>query len=112
MSDTVDEHLERALASLAEVSTRQLHATAEALERGRNGLRAFASAFRDVAHSSELGAGPKLADFHLRQAVEHGWGRARRADRRRRGAFLAARARRCCPRLSGRSALSGVRLTI
>jgi hypothetical protein len=85
MSDTVDEHLERALASLADVSTRQLHATAEALERGRNGLRAFASAFRDVAHSSELGAGPKLADFHLRQAVEHGWGRARRADRRRRG---------------------------
>jgi integrase len=63
MSDTVDEHLERALASLAEVSTRQLHATAEALERGRNGLRAFASAFRDVAHSSELGAGPTLDEI-------------------------------------------------
>jgi hypothetical protein len=72
MSDTVDEHLERALASLAEVSTRQLHATAEALERGRNGLRPSTSVFRDVAYSRELGSRPTLADFHLRQAVKRG----------------------------------------
>jgi hypothetical protein len=31
MSDAVDEHVAKALASLADVSTRQLHATAEAL---------------------------------------------------------------------------------
>jgi hypothetical protein len=72
MSDAVDEHLERALASLADVSTRQLHATAEALERSRNGLRAFGGVFRDVATSREVGSGPTLADFHLRQAVKRG----------------------------------------
>jgi hypothetical protein len=72
VSDAVDEHLERALASLADVSTRQLHATAEALERPRNGLHPFTSVFRDVAYSRELGSRPTLADFHLRQAVERG----------------------------------------
>jgi len=72
VSDAVDEHIAKALASLADVSTRQLHATAEALGRRRNGLRGFASVFRDVAYSRELGSAPKLAAFHLRQAVEYG----------------------------------------
>jgi hypothetical protein len=72
LSDTFDEHLAQALASLADVGTRQLHATAEALERRRNGLPDFVSVFRDVAYSRELGSAPKLADFHLRQAVKYG----------------------------------------
>jgi hypothetical protein len=72
VSDAVDEHVAKALASLADVSTRELHATTEALERRRNGLRDFVSVFRDVAYSRELGSAPKLADFHLRQAVEYG----------------------------------------
>jgi uncharacterized protein (DUF2342 family) len=72
VSDAVDEHVAQALASLADVSARQLHATAEALERRRSGLRDFASMFRDVAHSREFGSAPKLADFHLRQSVEYG----------------------------------------
>jgi hypothetical protein len=72
MSDAVDEHVAKALASLADVSARQLHATAEALERRRNGLRDFVSVFRDVAYSRELGSAPRLADFHLRQALEYG----------------------------------------
>jgi hypothetical protein len=72
MSDAVDEHVAQALAALDDVSTRQLHATAEALGRRRNGLRHFVSVFRDVAYSRELGSAPRLADFHLRQAVEYG----------------------------------------
>jgi hypothetical protein len=72
MSDAVDKHVAEALASLDDVSLRQLHATAEALGRRRNGLRDFAGVFRDVAYSRELGSPPKLADFHLRQAIEHG----------------------------------------
>jgi hypothetical protein len=61
-----------ALASLANVSAPQLHATAEALGRRKDGLRDFASAFRDVAYSRELASTPRLADFHLRQAVGRG----------------------------------------
>jgi hypothetical protein len=72
VSDTVDEHLKRALASLADVGLRQLHATADALEQPRNGLHPFTSVFRDVAYSRELGSRPTLADFHLRQAVKRG----------------------------------------
>jgi hypothetical protein len=73
MSDAVDKHLAKALASLADVSARQLHATAGALGR-RSGLYDFASVFSDVAYSREHGPAPKLADFHLRQAVERGGG--------------------------------------
>jgi DNA topoisomerase IB len=72
VSDAVDEHLAKALASLADVSARQLHATAEALERRRSGLRDFVSVFRDVAYSREFGSDLKHAAFHLRQAVENG----------------------------------------
>ena len=72
MSDAVDKNVAKALDSLADVSARQLHATAEALERRRDGLREFSAVFRDVAYSREDGSAPKLADFHLRQAVEHG----------------------------------------
>ena len=71
MSDTVDNHLARALASLADVSARQLHATAGALGR-RSRLHDFAGVFSDVAYSRESGSAPKLADFHLRQAVKRG----------------------------------------
>jgi hypothetical protein len=102
MSDAVDKHVAKALASLDDVSLRQLHATAEALGRRRNGLRDFAGVFRDVAYSRELGSAPKLADFHLRQAVEYGGDELAEQNRGRRSALLAARAR-CAARLSGRS---------
>ena len=49
MSDAVDEHLDKAFASLDEIPSRELHATAEALERRRDGLRKYASIFRNVA---------------------------------------------------------------
>jgi hypothetical protein len=71
MSEVIDEHLAKALASLADVSARQLHATAGALGR-RSRLYDFAGVFSDVAYSRECGSAPKLADFHLRQAVERG----------------------------------------
>jgi len=72
LRDSVDEHVAKALASLAEISARQLHATAEALERRRDCLGGFSSVFRDVAYSRDDGSDPLLADFHLRQAVERG----------------------------------------
>jgi hypothetical protein len=72
MSDAVDTHVAKALASLADLSARELHATAEALERRRDCLGGFSSVFRDVAYSRKDGSDPHLADFHLRQAVERG----------------------------------------
>ena len=69
MSDAIDRHLAEALASLEAVPVRELEATAEALERRRDGLRDFAGVFRDVAHAREGGWDTSLPRFHLGQAV-------------------------------------------
>jgi hypothetical protein len=57
--NAVDEHVAKALASLADVSARQLQldATAEALGRRRDCLGGFSSVFRDVAYSPSSAAG-------------------------------------------------------
>jgi hypothetical protein len=50
MSDPVDDHIAKAFASLADVSARELEATAEALgHRRRDPLGDFAGVFREVA---------------------------------------------------------------
>ena len=69
MSDLVDEHLDRAFASLDEVPVRELVATSEALERRKDGLRNFASIFRQVAQAREGGWGTDLPRFHLRENI-------------------------------------------
>jgi hypothetical protein len=71
VSDAIDKHIAKAFASLADVPKRELEATAEAL-RPRHRLYDFAGVFREVAWSRESGSDPSIADFHLRQAVEHG----------------------------------------
>jgi hypothetical protein len=71
MSDSVDKHLDKALAWLDDVPARELHATSDAIGP-RSPLRDFAGVFREVAYSRLDGSAPKLADFHLRQAVERG----------------------------------------
>ena len=48
---------------------RELEATAEALERRRDGLRGFAGIFRDVAHAREGGWDTDHPRFHLGQLV-------------------------------------------
>ena len=69
MSDAVDEHLDKAFASLNELTVRELRATAEALERQRNGLRRFAAVFRGVADARMGGWDTDLARFHLSENV-------------------------------------------
>jgi hypothetical protein len=69
VSDALDKHVANALAALDDVSVRQLHATAEALGRRRNGLRDFAGVFREVAWSRENDSDPHLARFHVREFV-------------------------------------------
>jgi len=71
MSDAVDNHLAKALASLADVSARQLHATA-GRSGGGGGCRTSPASSATSAYSRESGSAPKLADFHLRQAVKRG----------------------------------------
>jgi DNA topoisomerase IB len=71
MSDPVDKHLDNALASPDDVPARELHATSDAIGR-RNRLHDLAEVFREVAYSRQDGSALKLADFHLRQAVERG----------------------------------------
>jgi hypothetical protein len=71
MSDPVDKHLDNALASLDDVPVCELHATSDAIGP-RSPLRDFAGVLREVAYSRQDGSAPKLADFHLRQAVERG----------------------------------------
>jgi hypothetical protein len=65
MSDPVDKHLDKTFATLDEVTVRQLMATSETLERGRDSLRHFASIFRHVAHAREGAWGTNLPRFHL-----------------------------------------------
>ena len=49
MSGPLDEHLDRAIAALDDLTVRELDATSEALERRKDGLGKFASIFRNVA---------------------------------------------------------------
>jgi hypothetical protein len=69
MSDVLERHLDNAFAALNAVSVRELEATAELLERRRDGLRKYASIFREVAWRRQDGSEPTLARFHLRQNI-------------------------------------------
>jgi hypothetical protein len=69
LSDSVDEHLDKAFASLDEVPVRELHATAEALERRKDRLGDFSSIFRNVADAREGGWSTSIPRFHLGEAV-------------------------------------------
>jgi hypothetical protein len=70
MSDTVDEHIAKALASLDDLSKRELEATADALTSRRHPLHDFSSVFWQVAYSREDGSDPSLARYHVRENVE------------------------------------------
>jgi DNA-binding transcriptional regulator YbjK len=70
MSDVVDEHIAKAFASLADVSARELQATAEALTSRRHPLHDFAGVFREVAWSRENDSEPRIARFHVREYAE------------------------------------------
>jgi hypothetical protein len=65
---TVDEHLDRAFASLDEVPVRELEATSEALSNSRHPLHKFAGIFDGVAGGRQ-GGWDSLARFHLGDAV-------------------------------------------
>jgi hypothetical protein len=67
---TVDEHIAKAFASLADVSARELEATAEALTSRRHPLHDFAGVFREVAWSRENNSEPSIARLHVRQYAE------------------------------------------
>ena len=69
MSDPVDEHPDKAFASLDDIPSRELHATADALERRRDGLRKYASIFRNVADARGQSWGTDIPRFHLRENV-------------------------------------------
>jgi hypothetical protein len=69
MSDRVGKHLDKAFASLDDVPVRELVATSEALERRKDGLRDFASIFRNVADARQGGWDSSLPRFHLGEAV-------------------------------------------
>ena len=69
MNDLVDEHLDKAFASLDDLPVRELYATAEALERRRDGLRKFSSIFRNVADARGESWGTDIPRFHLREYV-------------------------------------------
>ena len=69
MSDLVDEHLDKAFASLDDVPVRELMATSDALERRKDGLRDFASIFRNVAQAREGGWATDIPRFHLQESV-------------------------------------------
>jgi hypothetical protein len=69
MSDAVDRHIAKAFASLADVSVRELQATAEALSSRRHPLHDFASVFREVAWMRESDSEPRIARYHVREYV-------------------------------------------
>ena len=66
---SIDDHLDKAIASLDDLTVRELEATSEALERRKDGLEKFASIFRQVAHAREGGWSTDLPRFHLRDYV-------------------------------------------
>jgi hypothetical protein len=65
----LERHLDDAFAALNAVSVRELEATAELLERRRDGLGKYASIFREVAWARQTGTEANLARFQLRQNV-------------------------------------------
>lgn len=65
----VDKHLEKAFASLDDLSVRELVATAEAIGGRRHPLFDFSSIFRGVASAREGGWGTDIPRFHLREYV-------------------------------------------
>ena len=67
MSDAVDEHLEKAIASLDHIPVRELDATAEAIGSWRTPLHEFASIFRGVAYAREGGWSADIPRFHPRE---------------------------------------------
>jgi hypothetical protein len=69
VSAPVDEHLDKALASLDDLTVRELEATAEALASRRHPLHEFSSIFRNVAGDRQGGWDTSLPRFHLGQAV-------------------------------------------
>jgi hypothetical protein len=71
MSDAVDEHLDKAFASLDDLSMRELEATVEAIGSRRHPLHEFAggSIFRGVASARERRLGVEPCPFHLGHAV-------------------------------------------
>ena len=69
MSD-LDKHLDKAFASLDDLTVRELEATAEALASRRHPLHEFSSIFRNVAGAREGGWDSSLARFHLGENVE------------------------------------------
>jgi len=69
VSDAIDEHIDKAFASLADVPKRELEATAEALASRRHPLHDFSSVFRDVAGARGGGWSAGLSSYHVRQAV-------------------------------------------
>ena len=91
MNDPVDEHLDKAIASLGDVPVRELEATAEAIGSRRHPLPDFAGIFRGVAYAREGGWDDSLPRFHLGQAVGGRRRRVRGEDRERRGAVLDSR---------------------
>jgi hypothetical protein len=66
---TVDEHIDKAFVALADVSARELEATAEALTSRRHPLYDFSSVFREVAWSRENDFEPRIARYHVREFV-------------------------------------------
>ena len=73
MSDVVDEHLDKALASLDDLTVRELEATAEALSSRRHPLHEFSSIFQNVAHARGGGWGTDIPRFHLAENVRRAY---------------------------------------
>jgi hypothetical protein len=77
----VDEHLDTAIASLDDFTARELEATSEALARRKDGLRDFASIFRNVANARGESWGTDVPRFHLGAGCLPRRRGLRRADR-------------------------------
>ena len=65
----VDEHLDKAFASLDDLPVRELHGDGRGARAPANALRDFASIFRNVADAREGGWGTDIPRFHLGEAV-------------------------------------------
>jgi hypothetical protein len=68
VSKAVDRHIDKAFASLDDLSMRELEATADALPR-RHSLYAFANVFRSVAHAREGGWNTNIPRYHVSEFV-------------------------------------------
>jgi hypothetical protein len=95
MSMAYDKHMEKALATLEDLSARELEVTGEKLSLRRDSLRSFGLVFGDVTQArrgESWSAGNSR--FHLETAVCSGRRPPGRADRGCSGALLGACARR------------------